>query len=112
MTHNNLHYLAAVTILAAGWLEAAGPLSPALAFRIPDLGIDMPRPVENRGSTSFGWMSVGPEAGLLRRGRNLVVYVLRPNGALKQYNDGPMSAPYEDTRQEAGEGALQIDRSA
>lgn len=93
MTHNNLHYLAAVTILAAGWLPAAGPSSPALAFMIADLGIDMPRPVESRGSTSFGWMSVRPEEGLLRRGRNLAVYVLRPNGALKQYNDGPMSAP-------------------
>ena len=106
MTHNNLHYLAAVTILAAGWLEAAGPLSPALAFKVPDLGFDMPRPVENRGSMSFGWMSVSPEAGLLRRARNLAVYVLHPNGALKRYNDGPMSASIQGYLQEAGESRV------
>ncbi len=79
--------------MAARWLGVPGPRVLALAFRRPDLRIDMPRPVENRGSTSFRWMSVHPEAGLLRRARNLAVYVLRPNGALKQYNDGPISAP-------------------
>ncbi len=66
----------------------------------------MPRPVENRGSTSFRWMSADPEAGLLRRARNLAVYVLRPNGALKQYNDGPMSVPVRGYSQEAGESRV------
>ncbi|KKN52971.1 hypothetical protein LCGC14_0606930, partial [marine sediment metagenome] len=47
------------------------------AFKTPDLRIDMPGPVENRGSTSFRWMLAHPEAGLLRRARNLAVYVLR-----------------------------------
>lgn len=63
----------------------------------------MLRPVENRGSTSFRWMSVRPEAVLLGRAQNLPVYVLRPNGALKQYNDGPTSAPIRRYLQEAGE---------
>ncbi len=63
----------------------------------------MPRPVENHGSTSFRWMSVQPEAVLLRRAQNLPVYVLRPNGALKQYNDGPTSAPMRRYPQEAEE---------
>ncbi len=48
-------------------------------------------------------MSVHPEAGLLRRARNLAVYVLRPNGALKRYNDGPMSAPVRGFPREDGE---------
>ncbi len=63
----------------------------------------MPRPVENRGSTSSRRMSVHPEAGLLRRAQNLPVYVLRRSGALKQYHDGPMSALMRGYPQEAGE---------
>ncbi len=74
-------------------------------------------PVENRGFTSFRWMWVHPEAVPLRRAQNLPVYVLRPDGALKQYNngvlrpdgapkqfnDGPMSVSIRGYPQEAGE---------
>ncbi len=52
---------------------------------------------------SFRRMSVHPEAGLLRRAQNLPAYVLRRSGALRQYNDGPMSAHMRGFSQEAGE---------
>ena len=63
----------------------------------------MPRPGENCGSMSFRWMSEHPGAVLLRRAQNLPVYVLRPDGALKQYSDGPMSARVRGYPREPGE---------
>lgn len=39
----------------------------------------------------------------MRRAQNLPVYVLRPDGALKQYSDGPMSARVRGYPREPGE---------
>ena len=63
----------------------------------------MPRPGENCGSMSFRWMSEHPAAVLLRRAQNLPIYMLRPDGALRQYSDGPMSAPVRESPREDGE---------
>ncbi len=103
MAHNDLHYLTAATMFGSGWLEAAGPPSSSASFQDSRPKNDVLRPVENRGSTSFRRMSLHPEAVLLRRAQNLLFYLLRASGALKQYSNGPTSAPIRGYPQEAGE---------
>ncbi len=103
MSHNNLHYLAAATIFGDRVTGGAGPPGSYASFQDSRPRNDVPRPVENRGFASFRWISVHPEAVILRRAQNLPVYVLRPDGALRQYNDGPMSAPVRGFPREDGE---------
>ncbi len=103
MAHNDLHYLAAVTMFGDRAFGGTVPPSFCASFQDSRPKNDVPRAVENRGSTSFGWMSVHPEAVLLRRAQNLLFYLLRPGGGLKQYSNGPMSAPIRRYPQDAGE---------
>lgn len=103
MSHNNLHYFAAVTMFGDRVAGGAGPPGSCASFQDTRPRNDVPCPVKNGGFTSFRWMSVHPEAVLLRRAQNLPVYVLRSDGALKQYDDGPMSAPVRGYPRETGE---------
>lgn len=103
MRHNNLHYLAAATIFGDRVTGGAGPPGSYASFQDSRPRNDVPRPVENRGFTSFRWIPVHPEPVLLRRAQNLPVYLFRRDGALRQYNNGPMSAPVRGSPREDGE---------